>query len=172
MKKRPIATGRWYKTDFCILPCLNQGDNTMRILLLICFIFTAVGISNAQTSEYEIQSIIDRFNNEIPREAGCDYREYRLENCVFAITLECKGNEFVMSFNLNDIERVYKDKADMEDSFDTLFFVCNNGNNCITSNNEMIPPSPLFPIKLPEYQHSTLGDDAIKVFGGVVGKCD
>ena len=144
----------------------------MRIILLICFTFVSLGICSAQSSEYEIRNIIERFNNEVPKEAGCDYREYQLENCVFSITLECKGNDFIMSFNLNDIERIYKDKADMEDSFDTLFFVCNNGNNCITSNNEMIPPSPLFPVKLPEYQHSTLGDDAIKVLSTIIGNCE
>ena len=144
----------------------------MRILLLIYCIFSVIETSSAQSLEYEIQNIIDRFNNEVPKESGCDYREYRLEDCVFSITLECKGNEFRMSFNLNDIERIYKDKADMEDNFDTLFFVCNNGNNCISSNSEMIPPSPIFPIKLPEYQHSTLGEDAIEVFNSVIGNCD
>ena len=144
----------------------------MRILLSICFTIVFLGITNAQSSEFEIQNIIDRFNEEVPGESGCDYREYRLENCVFSVTLECKGNQFVMSFNLNDIERVYKDRADMEDNFDTLFFVCNNGNNCISSNSEMIPPSPIFPIKLPEYQHSTLGEDAIKAISPVVGNCD
>lgn len=144
----------------------------MRVILLICLNFTILGTVHGQISEFEIQNIIDRFNTEVPNEPECNYREYLLEDCIFSVTLECKGNEFKMSFNLNDIERIYKDKADMEDNFDTLFFVCNNGNNCITSNSEMIPPSPIFPIKLPDYKYSTLGDDAIEVLGEVIGKCE
>ncbi|MCW5518758.1 hypothetical protein J1N09_02835 [Aureitalea sp. L0-47] len=144
----------------------------LRILFLICCTITVFGITNAQSSEVEIQNIIDRFNTEVPAEPGCNYREYLLEDCIFSVTLECKGNEFKMSFNLNDIERMYKDKADMEDNFDTLFFVCNNGNNCISSNSDMIPPSPIFPIRLPNYKYSTLGDDAIEVLSSILGNCN
>jgi hypothetical protein len=144
----------------------------VRILLMIFCTFTIIGAARGQISEFEIQNIIERFNKEVPNEPGCDYREYRLEDCVFTVTLECKGNEFRMYFNLNDIERIYKDKADMEDSFDTLFFVCNNGNTCISSNSEMIPPSPIFPIKLPGYKYSTLGDDAIEIFSSLLGNCN
>jgi hypothetical protein len=145
---------------------------TFRILLVICCALGAFNAASAQSSEVEIQNIIDRFNTEVPDEPECNYREYRLEDCIFTVTLECKGNEFRMSFNLNDIERMYKDKADMEDNFDTLFFVCNNGNNCISSNTEMIPPSPIFPIRLPNYKYSTLGDDAIEILSSILGNCN
>ena len=144
----------------------------VKVFVSIVCAFLFFGTLRSQSSEFEIQSLVERFNKEVPGEAECDYREYTLENCVFSMTLQCKGNEFVISFNLNDIERVYKDKADMEDDYDTLFFVCNNGNNCITSNTEMIPSSPLFPIKLPEYQHATLGKDAIEIFSSIIGKCE
>ncbi len=145
---------------------------SLRVLFLICFTFTTFGILNAQSSGFEIQNMIERLNEEVPAEKGCEFREYILEDCEFSVVLRCKGNEIVMSFDLNDIERVYKDRADIDDTFDTLFFVCNNGNNCIASDSDLIPASPIFPIRLPEYQHSTLGEDAIAVFSTIIGQCE
>lgn len=146
--------------------------NINRFLFMLCIAFVTSTTIYAQSSDFEIRNMMERLNEEVPAEPGCEFREYILEDCEFSVVLRCKGNEIVMSFDLNDIERLYVDRADIEDTFDTLFFVCNNGNNCITSDSDLIPASPIFPIRLPEYQHSTLGDDTIEVFSTIIGQCE
>ncbi len=138
-------------------------------LLSLCLLFsTSV---NCKESNSEIQTIVERLNNESPEEANCEKREFRLSDCTFKCLLICDGNEFEFSFDIGNLNRIYKDKADFEDEFETLFFECNEGENCIESNSEMISPTPVFSIKLPTDKNSTLGEDAVRVFNELIENC-
>lgn len=125
----------------------------------------------AQGNVTDAQEIIKRLNNETSNEEGCTQREFHFDQCEFSVSLNCGGNDILLFFNLEDIQRVYLDKADFEDPFETLFFECIAGNNCIKNNMEGVPPSPVFPIKLPENSSSTLGIDAVKVFSKLIETC-
>jgi hypothetical protein len=139
-------------------------------ILFVCVIastFSAVG----QNSESEVQGIIRQLNANAEVEEGCSTTEYSLDGCTMKCTLNCNGSTFVMSFDLGEIGRVYKDKADFEDMHETLFFECKDGKECVTCDSELIPPSPVFPIKLPADDISTIGEDAISVFTKTIAGC-
>lgn len=144
-----------------------------KVKILISLICIAAFFINArsQDSKTEIQSILERINKEVPPEEGCTKKAYSFDKCTFKCTLECGGNEFVFSFKMKDIKRVYKDKADLGDQFETLFFECKGERNCITCSSEQIPPSPVFPIRLPEDESNKLGEDAVKAFSSAVEEC-
>jgi len=145
--------------------------NTHKILLAVICAFCAVTTALSQTTTPDIETIISKLNTETAPEPGCEQRVYALDNCTFSCSLTCGGQAFVLSFNLGDIERVYKDKADLEDTHETLFFECKKGKNCIMSDSDAIPPSPVFPVKLPEDPDSNLGDDMLKAFGELLAGC-
>jgi hypothetical protein len=142
-----------------------------KILFALLCIFCATSAAPGQTTSPDIDAVIERLNTETPPEPGCDKMIYALEDCTFSCSLTCGGNEFVLSFKMNDIQRVYKDKADLEDPFETLFFECKKGKNCIMSSSEAIPPSPVLPVRLPEDRDTALGDDALKAFSSLIESC-
>ena len=126
-----------------------------------------------QDTKAGVEDLLDRINKEVPVEGGCSEMVFSYEDCTLKCALVCGGNEFMLSFKMSDIERVYKDKADFDDPFETLFFECKEGDNCVKSDSDQIPPSPVFPVRLPEPgdETSTFGDEALKVFQAAIDQC-
>lgn len=125
----------------------------------------------SQGTEPDADNIIERLNSASRAEKGCDKLEYGIDGCEFSCKLSCGGNEFIFSFEIGRLGRVYLAKADDGDTFETLFFECKDGANCISCDAEAIPPSPVFPVKLQEDVDPKLGEDAVKLFNSLIERC-
>ncbi|MCT4623456.1 MAG: hypothetical protein N4A46_07520 [Schleiferiaceae bacterium] len=141
--------------------------------LLVALTYLGFGLTTVfgQDSNAEAQKVVGKINTETPLEKGCTQQELSLDECVFMYSVECGGKAFVFSFNASDLKRVYKDKADFEDTFETLFFECEEGKNCVTCDSKDIPPLPVLPLKLPEGKASNLGEEAVKTFNSLIEEC-
>lgn len=141
------------------------------------FILPAIGIllfgskAVGQTAETSISEIIEQLNAQTQAEEGCDKQKLTLNDCTVSYLLTCGGKDMEFSFKLKDIGRVYKEKADFEDKSETIFFECKKGKSCIKNNAEGIPDSPVFPVKLPQEEQSTLGEEALKAFEALLESC-
>jgi hypothetical protein len=128
--------------------------------------------ASCQDPAISVEDIMARINKEVPPENGCKKSEMSYNDCTINYSLVCGEDIFNISMNLDEIGRVYKDKADLDDSHETLFFECKDDKNCITSDSDRIPPSPVFPIRLPDDETSTLGEDALRTFSELINRCE
>lgn len=149
----------------------NQPDmKTLLPVVALCFIMAVISSFSLSAPENDLDKLIKRMNTELPAESGCNKALYTFNGCTLNISLACSGNEFSIDINVNDLQRVYMDKGDMEDEFQTIFFQCARGTTCIKGNGGL-PDQPMFPVKLAKGQEDDLGKKMVGTFSELVGNC-